>query len=268
MDQPVLKKDMYAFLMFFYLDQSREPLTVQYSDMDVNDNYLSLYQHFSAILPEPVLNRFYPDSFVTVKDMIKLLLALENNYQSISDGNILSDFLDIPPQFKSIIPKNWDRQVQFSSRREVIHLFMNYFDYSLDRYEKQMTISWPRVSTEKTETYSKIQYKFENFIRFFKVPSFLRQPFQLFSSYEKTAKVNTKSKINSKKVQDKSSYQSIEVLPGDSIPKISKRYFGTTKYWKDIIQLNNLEIKQVTINEKVVSSVSIFPGQKLYLPNN
>ena len=107
MDQPILKKDMYAFLMFFYLDQPSKPLIIQYSDMDVNGNYMSLYQQFPTILPEPVLNRFYPDSFVTVKDMIQLLLVLENNYQSISDGNMLSDFLDIPSQFKLIIPKNW-----------------------------------------------------------------------------------------------------------------------------------------------------------------
>ena len=57
------------------------------------------------------------------------------------------------------------------------------------------------------------------------------------------------------------------VLSGDSIQKISKRHYGSSKYWREIVALNQLEVKQVTLNQRVVSTVDIFPGQELLMPD-
>ena len=53
LDQPILKKDLYAFLLWFYRYRTPEPMSRQYDDMTHHFNYLTLYSFFPQILPIP-----------------------------------------------------------------------------------------------------------------------------------------------------------------------------------------------------------------------
>ena len=59
--------------------------------------------------------------------------------------------------------------------------------------------------------------------------------------------------------------QIIFVKPGDTIQKIARRYYGDSSRWRDLVDLNQLDVKSVTINGKSVATVHIIPGQELKL---
>ena len=57
----------------------------------------------------------------------------------------------------------------------------------------------------------------------------------------------------------------IFVKPGDTIQKIARRYYGDSSRWRDLVDLNQLDVKSVTINGTPVATVHIVPGQELKL---
>jgi nucleoid-associated protein YgaU len=57
----------------------------------------------------------------------------------------------------------------------------------------------------------------------------------------------------------------VSVLPGDSIQKIARRYYGDSSNWKNLVNLNQLSVQSVTVNGQLLISVHIVPGQKLRL---
>lgn len=272
MEFPVLKKDLYAFLMWFYLDQPKSSLSLNYIDMDVYSNYLNLYEFQEVILPEPRLGNFYPDSFVTVQEVLQLIMKLEGKYQLLNDENIISESFNPPNNLKSIIPLHWKDQVQLVSRRDVIDVLFKYFDQSIRRDTRKVVINWPRTVLPKIDPpdLSKSVSEFRRVIQ--ELSQRINRSSLDKGSQLKMVKKNSnqylKLSLDREKVLDNISntVQVIEVRKGDSLPKISKQFLGSSKYWLEIAKINDLKVENVTINQKVVSKVEIFPGQKLKMP--
>ena len=53
---------------------------------------------------------------------------------------------------------------------------------------------------------------------------------------------------------------------GDSLPKISRKYYGHSKYWKHLAEYNQLDVIQRKVDDEVLYSVHIEKGQRLRIP--
>ena len=268
MDMPILKKDLYAFLMWFFLDRSRSDVLFQYSDMAVYNNYLQLYSHHPMILPEPILTRFYPDAFVTTQEMLELLFLLKGEFNVISDGYLLNHSFSVPDRLKPFVAFEWKSPTQFVTRREAFSIFSRYHERSFQQSKSSVVIDWPRYSNSSFQgvsgigdmVYTQFQgiIKKIRSIRSNKIPI---KPNLMVAPNQSMITSHSSNKIVSPKLD------TLIVLSGDSIQKISKRHYGNSKYWREIVALNQLEVKQVTVNQRVVSTVDIFPGQELLMPD-
>ena len=57
------------------------------------------------------------------------------------------------------------------------------------------------------------------------------------------------------------------IQAGDSMRKISKKFYNDARYWKQLAGYNKIPIKKRTVNHTDQFVVSIFPGNKLKIPS-
>ena len=61
-------------------------------------------------------------------------------------------------------------------------------------------------------------------------------------------------------------YDTVNVLPGDSIQRIARRVFGDSSRWRELVVLNSLPTREVVVSGNAVTYVHIVPGQSLKIP--
>lgn len=269
LDDPILKKDLYAFLMWFYIDEFNQPLKFEYQDMMTYYNYLNLYQKKPQFLPRPILDSFYPDAYVTRVDFLNLLLLLAGSNEQISTSMIISKRLSIPTLSKPFVPQNWEDPMVFVTRREVLNAFFKLLDYSKYPVSSRIVMSWPNF-----EVIQQTRYSFQ------KARDYSMRILQSFQKVEQLENVVVSNHKNSNKIVSKSSNQNIllpkptaqplreiVVQPGDSIQRIARIHYEDPAQWKALADFNQLKIRSVTVNGTRVLTVHIVPGQKLKLFN-
>ncbi len=94
-----------------------------------------------------------------------------------------------------------------------------------------------------------------------------------------TRKITVKKSGKKKKVSKKKKsrehivelgHRSTRVKKGDTLPKLSKKHYGSTKYWKALYKYNKLVIEKAAKKHKRKSSVYgkyLYAGTVLFLPN-
>ena len=127
LDAPVLKRDLYAFLMWFFKHRDGDPVKHKYHDMGMHVSYMKLFEHYPTILPLPQLGYFYPDAYVTRESLINLLLLLNGSAEQISTSMIVTSKLDIPESLRPVLPA-WNDPLVFVTRGEALDVFFKFFD--------------------------------------------------------------------------------------------------------------------------------------------
>ena len=268
MDQPILKKDVYGFLMWFYRHQTRRPVFRRYGDMAAYSNYVTLFELKPQVLPLPRLGSFYPNAYVTREAFVNLLLLLNGSSDQISTSMLVNDQLMIPQSLRYIIPKTWTEPLAFVTRREVLKVYFNLFHEQALPEERVVSIDWPLFDPQqviqKPMTYldmvRDIKLAFMKRWRTIQVARAQRRVNQSLAS-----KKNMGPAVSKGVLPNPSSLTIVVVQPGDSIQKIARRYYGNSSKWKQLVYVNQLNIHSVTVNGHVVSSVHIEPGQRLRL---
>ena len=267
MDQPILKKDAYAFLMWFYSDQSRQPVLRQYQDMSAYSNYLNLFQLKPQLLPLPRLDSFYPNAYVTREAFVNLLLLLNGSSDQVSTSMLVHDQLQVPQSLRHIIPKTWKKPLVFVTRREALAMYFSLFKPNALPQPTIVTIDWgnskpfPTQVTRYVEVGRQLKVGVQE--RLAKIQWKTARDFDK-QSHRRQTKAKGRPVLSVSKRSSASPTMAV-VLPGDSIQKIARRYYGDASKWKALVQVNQLQIRSITVNGQVVSSVHIEPGQSLRL---
>lgn len=265
LDHPILKRDLYAFLMWFFKDQSPTEMTRQYDDMANYGPYIRLFQHHPNALPLPRLGSFYPNSYVTRQAFVNLLLLLNGSTEQISTSMMVATELKLPRSVRSLVPA-WKDPLVFVTRGEVLSAF-----FKLYNGPKLSPSTVVLIKTTRDPVFPKLPFLTYVIDTANQWREALR--LRMVAHQSKPAKVlivkkpvadpvpplppNPSSSISKPRVTI--------VLPGDSIQKIARRHYGDASKWEHLVQLNQLDIQMVTINGKLLTSVHIEPGQKLRL---
>tara|TARA_Y100000591_G_scaffold61949_1_gene50555 strand:- start:27244 stop:28437 length:1194 start_codon:yes stop_codon:yes gene_type:complete len=265
LDQPILKRDLYAFLMWFFKDRSPSEMTRQYDDMANYGPYIRLFQHHPNALPLPRLGSFYPNSYVTRQAFVNLLLLLNGSTEQISTSMMVATELKLPRSVRSLVP-SWKDPLVFVTRGEVLSAF-----FKLYNGPKLSPSTVVLIKTKRDPVFSELPFLTYVIDTANQWREALR--LRMVAHQSKPAKAvivkkpapepmpplppNPSSSISKSRVTI--------VLPGDSIQKIARRYYGDASKWEHLVQLNQLDIQMVTINGKLLTSVHIEPGQKLRL---
>ena len=295
LNRPILKRDLYAVLVWFLLNGDKETTSTQliwqYDDMKGYEQYLDMYRLKARWIPRPVNDNFYPNSLVTRDEFINALLTLKNGQDQISTSMHIKKRLVIPDELSGVIPKFWRKPLDFVTKKEAINIIYNYvnFDYKNDiqplivKYaplEKSVfnvkdIIASTTVLKQKS---SAVRQPSENDKASLFNMANIRDRFNKWRSKVISVQTDSSKKeiISSNSTLQKKEIEKpivnqfendtvVEVQPGDTIQKIAKRYYGTSNQWHTIVSINKLEVKTVTINGKEVARVHIVPGQRLLL---
>lgn len=265
LDQPILKRDLYAFLMWFFKDRSPSEMTRQYDDMANYGPYIRLFQHHPNALPLPRLGSFYPNSYVTRQTFVNLLLLLNGSTEQISTSMMVAPELKLPHSVRSLVPA-WEDPLVFVTRGEVLSAF-----FKLYNGPKLSPSTVVLIKTTRDQVSPDIAFlpyvidianQWREALRSWVVAHQSKWPKASISKKHAAAltpplPLKPSSSIYRPRV--------MVVLPGDSIRKIARRYYGDASKWEHLVRLNQLDIQTVTINGKLLTSVHIEPGQKLRL---
>jgi hypothetical protein len=285
LDQPILKRDLYAFLMWFFKDRPPSEMTRQYDDMANYGPYIRLFEHHPNALPLPRLGSFYPNSYVTRQAFVNLLLLLNGSTEQISTSMMVAPELKLPRSVRALVPA-WEDPMVFITRGEVLNAFFALFNgpevspstVTLIKTSRDQVLPDDAYLTYVTDKAS--QWRQALRLRVVAHQSYLRDKasqwrqalrLRVVAHQPKPAKaliVKKPAPMPPMKPMVSSSISNPRVtvvLPGDSIQKIARRHYGNASNWEYLVQLNQLELKMVTINGKLFTSVHIEPGQKLRL---
>jgi len=286
MDQPILKKDMFAFLMWFYTDRLPRPLQRHYHDMDTHLNYLSLFERFPNVLPMPELGGFYPNAHVTRREFINLLLLINGSSEQISTSRLVSPTLIIPRSLRHVIPESWRRPLVFVSRRDVLSAYFKLFEYKAPVPSSRLLLDWPGPLSggghvPLLSNFNGINASFIQVMDRFKEASY-QLGLSVWSRLN-DIRLSLGGPLNSRVLdgavsdvlavdygkktydQPQMSARVIVVQKGDSIQKIARRYYGDSSKWRRLVDINQLKVRVSTVNGQVLSLVHIEPGQQLRL---
>ena len=305
-DQPILKRDLYAILVWFLTSDSSFDLNNSskmhwhYEDMFGYSQYMNLFQLRPQWLPRPVNKNFYPNAYVTREEFVNLLLLLRGGQDQVSTSMHLTADLNVPNSVVHYIPDHWNNApLGYVTKQDVLTSFKRVFNYRpllsssnpiVIRYNQSFVSSgirqtfqsliagvhykrfrpaFTRLVSELRDWQSVIQGYLNN------AYAFLKEWRHKKSDDETVGLVSMNSKLpNSKNMSEKhrgpSSNKRLEsffitVKPGDTIQKIARQYYGDSKKWETIVQLNQLEMKTITINGQSVVTVHIVPDQTLLL---
>lgn len=264
LDQPILKRNLYAFLMWFFKDQSPIAITRQYGDMANYGPYIRLFEHYPSVLPLPQLGSFYPNSYVTRQAFVNLLLLLNGSSEQISTSMMVEPVLRVPQSLRSLVPQ-WNDPLVFVTRGDVLRAFIKLYN--------RPNLSQSTVVTIKINHDELIADRFfltsvkEKVNQFSRI---LRSKIAVYAlNYREIFFASNHVKSSPLPKQENTGQvlmpRIVSVLPGDSIQKIARRYYGDSSNWKNLVNLNQLSVQSVTVNGQLLISVHIVPGQKLRL---
>jgi LysM repeat protein len=270
LESPILKKDVYALLMWFFNDNTATTLTYAYNDMKLESSYLEMYKRAPQWLPRPILNSFYPNAYITRESFINLLLLISGSADQISSSRMVEEKLTRPPALTTILPTNWTTPLTFVSKKEALHILATFFKFNAPRESSVTAIKWPNRSMNQVllpelTTLKKTLHRH-------KKNALASIQSTLFSNHnEPTEKFLTNrppTKVNTPATPPPTTFSIITVQKGDSIQRIAKEHYGNSSKWKPIVDYNKLQVKHVTINGELISTVHIEPGQRLKLPSS
>tara|TARA_A100001015_G_scaffold151238_1_gene167717 strand:- start:6188 stop:7378 length:1191 start_codon:yes stop_codon:yes gene_type:complete len=256
LDRPILKRNAYALLMWFYRDQPKKIIPHVYHDMALFSHYMEWYQHYPVALPMPTLDRFFPNAYMTRLDVINGLLALNGLDEQVSTSLWLSPSVHIPDSVQSLLPSDCaDNPLALVSTHSFIQILFAWHGLPQVRTPYAVTIDWPSVR-RGTPVIKHLTHRIMDTWRGWVASRFVKQP-----------KAVIKKPIRAvPPMMIRPSKESVVVVSGDSIQRIARRYYGSARYWRDIARHNELTVNVRVINGKDVASVHIVPGQLLQLP--
>ncbi|MBL6722741.1 MAG: LysM peptidoglycan-binding domain-containing protein [Candidatus Margulisbacteria bacterium] len=273
LDAPILKKDMYACLMWFHQHRSPQPIKHQYLDMSQHEPYLTLYRHLPSVLPMPIRGSFFPNGHLTRQDVINALLLVNGSPDQISTSMLVTPKLTVPPSLQHVIPTKWEDPMAFVSRREVLQIFFDLFSQSpLSTASEKVSIEWPkttwrapiqipnRLLSQWGSRITKARTMFYNWLNQAKQPPTPSQP---VAAAPKQTLLPKKQRKTYQKPSPKPMV--VVVKKGDSIQRIAGKHYGDPSKWRQLAAINKLKIRHVTVNGQTVSTVHITPGQTLQL---
>jgi hypothetical protein len=301
--QPMLKRDIYAVLMWFLdINGLSEHLAYRaceqtgFVDMGAYGHYMALFSQYPSVLPCPKLQRFYPNAYLTRVEFVNLLMRVTGKAEHVSNSLLVPARLMLPQSLQRVVPGSWVEPLGLVTKREVMHIFSAVFNKSHD-YVAQgdpIVLDWPRpvfdvAASQMQRVIDKGGVLGRKAIVFGRTQAMGVKQTVLNMRRSAVAPetqlepvVVTTNEIAQDAIQDvtqavakvptvyvpilRASSKNVTIQPGDSLPRISKQYFGTSHHWLDIARLNKLAIREVTKNGVMISRVHIVPGQVLVLP--
>lgn len=276
MDAPIVKRNMYAILMWFVMqttDVASDRPMVSYDDMVGYTPYRVLYANHPVWLPRPIHGNFYPNAYITRQELVNVMDVLVDGTQQGSTSMHLTDRLTIPDRLAPYLPSDWTDPLAFVTPRDVISAFQAWFD-----------VSWPTDPSQPSSTVT-IDYGAPPItidpVAWLKDglsrgQSMMRLIGGAVSRWHKplvtAPRIDDSSLMSPDNVQRAPAnsvpvgYQIIQVRPGDSIQKIARRHYGQASKWPDLVELNGLSVQIKMVNTKSVEFVHIVPGQSLMVP--
>jgi LysM repeat protein len=271
LDAPILKKDMYACLMWFHQHRAPQPIKHQYLDMTQHEPYLTLYRQLPSVLPMPIRGSFFPNGHLTRRDFINALLLANGAPDQISTSMLVTSKLTVPPSLQRVIPTEWKDPMAFVTRREVFQVFFDLFSYSPpSTASEKVSIQWPNTTWRPPIQFpknmlsqwgariTKARTTFYKWLNQAKQP-----PTQPVAAVPKQTLPPKKERTPHKKPSPKPMV--VVVKKGDSIQRIAGKHYGDPSKWRQLAAINKLKIRHVTVNGQTVSTVHITPGQTLQL---
>ena len=151
---PILKRDLYALLVWFLLEKDKSnhdfsnSTLWSYDDMFGYTHYLNLFRQKPIWLPRPINKNFYPNAYTTREEFVNLMLIIAGGEDQISTSMHLKSHFKIPRLIYPYIPSYWRDSLAFVTKKEVIKIFDDYFKPSyLDR-QKTLVINYKSTSSE------------------------------------------------------------------------------------------------------------------------
>ena len=129
-NDPILKRDLYALLMIFL---EKQPLTQpikqprsmwQYSDLFGYDHYKAIFSLFPQWLPRPIHQKFYPNAYVTREEFLNLMLLIKGVPMQVATTMHVATDLPVFSSLEGLVPSHWSKDpLAYVSKRDVIQLF-------------------------------------------------------------------------------------------------------------------------------------------------
>ena len=182
---------------------------------------------------------------------------------------LVHDQLQVPQSLRHIIPKTWKKPLVFVTRREALAMYFSLFKPNALPQPTIVTIDWgnskpfPTQVTRYVEVGRQLKVGVQE--RLAKIQWKGGAPLDFDKQLHRRHPNARVRPVLSVSRRSSASPTMAVVLPGDSIQKIARRYYGDASKWKALVQVNQLQIRSITVNGQVVSSVHIEPGQSLRL---
>ena len=99
LDVPILKRDLYALLVWFLLEKDKSnhdfsnSTLWSYDDMFGYTHYLNLFRQKPIWLPRPINKNFYPNAYTTREEFVNLMLIIAGGEDQISTSMHLKSIL-------------------------------------------------------------------------------------------------------------------------------------------------------------------------------
>ena len=275
MASPVLKRDMYAMLIYFLnrsADEVGAPSQLKwgYDDMFGYDHYMALYATRSEWLPRPIHQNFYPNAYVTRRDFVNLLMLLKGIPMQVSTSMHVSESINIPSELKTVVPKNWRGDpLEYVSKRDVVDVLLGLFNIEPNAVPTALSIPvhFQNSEGQMNRRYVAALGKLKHFFVDSKNKYAQRRQAQL----KKQANVPMSAPLvaaDSAVSKKPPVFKLVKVAPGDSIQAIARRYLGQAADWQRLVKYNDLPIRKLTIDGNVQTYVHIVPGQTIKIPIN
>ena len=83
-------------------------------------------------MPEPYLDRFFPEAFVTREELINLIMLLDGKDEQISTSMVVDKDLHMPHSIKKYIPEDWSYSLDLVTKKEALDILFALFKYEHD----------------------------------------------------------------------------------------------------------------------------------------
>lgn len=291
-NKPITKKDMYALVSFF--EQMNAPVTTRdyfprYTDLYPYPQYQTLFMSAPHVFEKNDRRRFYPEAYVTRQEFMNVLLTKLNVAEQISTDYIVDNQLKIPTSLHQYVPSDWDGSLTLVTKQDVMTALLKIRAF---RHPAISPVPIPPIPYDSHQTNAPIMTRIIGmqkrlFRRIFKEnladdgaskkihfstsdggntdPIILPEPV-ILNSQPRTPEPAVLSQTLEKNDAPHQREQVYVVQSGDSMPKISKKFYNNYGYWKELARYNQIPIKKRIINNNEQFLVAIFPGNKLKIP--
>ena len=271
LNDPIKKRDVYALAMWFYMQQ-RGPNMMDakaeflYSDMALYGHYLALYRFRPSLLPPPELGRFFPNAAMTRRDFLNLVLVIQGIPDQISTDYLIRDKWTIPRSLASIISNDWQDLQMFVTGVDVINVLDALFNYPQPLVSSNaLVIPWE--SQPPHRLVSRLSGPADSMSRVSALSGIRKRTHQWMLSIQQLVMPKKMPKVSSNQSASTTPLvRRVVVESGDTIHKISRRVYGSSRSWQRLVDANQLTVTTVTTNGTAVVNVAIFPGQSLIVP--